>query len=48
MADSSSKASPLYEPETPTEDGQVFEYVVGSQSGPVETGPNPYSPLAAG
>lgn len=48
MADSSSKTSPLYEPETVSEDNQVFSYVVGSQSGPSEPQPSPYSPLAAG
>jgi len=47
MADSSSKASPNHEPEKP-DGSQVFEYVVGAQSGPVDSGPNPYSPLAAG
>jgi len=48
MADSSSKTSPLHEPETTSDDNQVFSYVVGSQSGPTEQQPSPYSPLAAG
>jgi hypothetical protein len=48
MADSSSKTSPLHEPESTAEDNQVFSYVVGSQSGPTEPQPSPYSPLAAG
>jgi len=48
MADSSPKASPLHEPEPISDDNQVFSYVVGSQSGPTEQQPSPYSPLAAG